>query len=46
MKQFNEPEILVEQLEVEDVITTSVAETDLVMYVNSELLGDNQTDFN
>ena len=46
MKQFNEPEILVEQLEVEDVITTSVDETDLVMYVNSALLGDNQTEFN
>jgi hypothetical protein len=46
MKQFNEPEILVEQLEVEDVITTSVDEIDLVMYVNSELLGEDQTDFN
>ena len=40
MKQFKEPEILVEQLEVQDVITTSVEDDPLAIGY-----GENQTPF-
>ena len=40
MKQFKEPEILVEQLEVQDVITTSVEDDPIAIS-----LGNNQTPF-
>lgn len=40
MKQFNEPEIIIKQLEVEDIITTSGD-----VQVFGIMLGENQTPF-